>query len=42
MVFLIIVGLNFIWNKLVLLLLKTGPENPCKTAGSLQENKGLC
>lgn len=37
----ITVGLSFIWNELVLLLPKTGPENPCKAAGSLQENKAL-
>lgn len=42
MVLLIIVGLTFIWNKLVVLLPKTALENPCKTAGSLQENEALC
>lgn len=42
MVLLIVVGLTFIWNKLVLLLPKIGPENSCKTAGSLQENEALC
>lgn len=42
MVLLIIVGLTFIWNKLVLLLPMTDLENSCKTAGSLQENKALC
>lgn len=42
LVLLIIVSLTFIWNKLVLLLPVTDPENPCKTAGSLQKNEALC